>query len=115
MKSIVLLVFGVLSLFASPLGAQTTEEKAKAAFDEGTKYYKAENYLSAVEAFRRAYKLRPNWKLLYNIAQSEASANRHGTALQAFERYLADGGDQVPQGRMEEEVRGSGTTTCSFE
>jgi len=79
-----------------------SESEARAAFDEGKALFEQGKYTAAAAAFRRAYELKPNWKLLYNIGQSEAAAKRHGRALQSFEGYLSQGGDEVPMGRREE-------------
>jgi len=77
-------------------------EKAKAAFERGTSLFHDGKYEEAALAFREANELRPNWKLLYNVGQSEAAAKRHGLALQAFEEYLSMGGDEIQTGRRAE-------------
>ncbi|MBN2673405.1 MAG: tetratricopeptide repeat protein [Deltaproteobacteria bacterium] len=75
---------------------------AKEAFDEGTKLFSQKQYDEAAERFREAYALKATWKLLYNIGQAEAAAKRYGLALEAFERYLAEGGDEVENSRRSE-------------
>lgn len=85
--------------------AQTKE--ANTAFEKGKALFKAGDYAEAAEAFRKAYELRPAWKILYNIGQCAAADKRYGEAIEAFERYLAEGGDEVPkerQGSVIEEV-----------
>jgi hypothetical protein len=47
----------------------------------------------------------PSWKLLYNIGQAEAASSRYGLALDAFERYLATGGDNIPEDRREDVIK----------
>ena len=64
--------------------------------------FTGERYEEAAQAFRKAYELKPSWKLFFNIGQSEAAAKRSGLALEAFESYLAQGGDDVPEARREE-------------
>ncbi|MDD5310060.1 MAG: tetratricopeptide repeat protein [Deltaproteobacteria bacterium] len=76
--------------------------KAKAAFEEGKSLYHEGKYREAGEKFREAYARKPSWKLEYNIGQCEAMAKDYGRALEAFELYLADGGDEVPADRREE-------------
>ncbi len=75
--------------------------KARAAFDEGKGLFHDKKYAEAAIAFRRAYELKKTWKLLFNIGQSEAASNNHGLALEAFEHYLSQGGDEVPKERQQ--------------
>jgi tetratricopeptide (TPR) repeat protein len=74
-------------------------DEAKAAFDEGASLFAAGDFPEAAKAFRRAYEIKPSWRLLYNIGQSEAAAKRHGLAMDAFEKYLSQGGDDVDEAR----------------
>jgi hypothetical protein len=96
----------LLSLFSQGLSAAEgdpeegpDDARARDAFDEGKNLYNADRFIEAAEKFREAYRLRPTWKLYFNIAQSEAAAKRHGLALEAFERYLSQGGDEVQDDR----------------
>jgi hypothetical protein len=75
---------------------------AKEAFSAGRSQFESGEYAEAAASFRRAYELSPSWKLLYNVGQCEALAKRPGLALQAFEAYLSQGGDDVPPDRREE-------------
>jgi hypothetical protein len=81
-----------------------TIQHAEEAFRKGTEAFNAMDYEGASRAFRRAYELRPTWKLFYNIGQSEAAAKNHGRALEAFEAYLSQGGDDVPSERRTQVV-----------
>ncbi len=93
----------VLPFFiTSTASADDSSVKAKAAFSEGRELFKANDFKGAADAFRQAHKLAPSWKLLYNIGQSEAAATRYGLALEAFERYLARGGDEIESERQKE-------------
>ncbi len=90
-----------LACFALPLRAAENDD-AKASFEEAKQLYSQEKFPEAADAFRRAYELKPSWKLLYNIGQSEAAARRYGLALEAFEKYLAESGDEVTEERQKE-------------
>jgi hypothetical protein len=83
--------------------AEDEEKKDKAvqAFQEGKRLFQNKEFKEAAEAFRLANHLRRSWKLLYNIGQCEAAAKRYGRALDAFERYMAEGGDDIPEGRQQ--------------
>ncbi len=75
---------------------------AREKFYQGNTLFEERQYTEAADAFRAANKIKPNWKLWYNIAQSEAAAKRHGFALTAFERYLSLGGDDIDATRQKE-------------
>jgi len=81
---------------------QATADEAVEAYGDGVEHFEAGRYNQAADAFRRAVELKPSWKLHYNIGQSEAAGKRYGLALEAFEKYLVDGGDDVPADRREE-------------
>lgn len=92
----------VFTLQVQASGKKKNLDNARSLFREGAAFFKKNEYSKAAESFRAAYKMKPNWKILYNIAQSEAAAKRHGLALSAFERYLSLGGDDVVDARQNE-------------
>lgn len=100
-----LLIAGMsMMLTLSTLRAEAQTDKqgeATAAFKSGVKLFKATKYKEAVQSFRRAYELKPSWKIQYNIGQCEAALKRYGLAIEAFEAYLGEGGDEVPEDRQE--------------
>ncbi|HUT78468.1 MAG TPA: tetratricopeptide repeat protein [Polyangia bacterium] len=97
------LITVALLLAAVPARAQEPDmARARAAFAEGKKLFEEQKPAQAASAFREAYRLSPSWKIFYNIGQCEAAAKRYGLALEAFERYLAEGGDEVDAARRDE-------------
>ncbi len=102
----VVMTFIVMSavVMAIPAGSPAEDQAsadAKALFERGRQSFHDQKYSEAADAFRAAYNLKKTWKLLFNIGQAEAAARRYGLALEAFERYLAEGGDNVPGDRQE--------------
>ncbi len=89
--TIAMLMFFPLAALAGESPADQALEK----FKSGTKLFNAGSYVEAADQFRGAYELKPSYKILYNLAQSETAAKRYGVALEAFEKYLADGGDDI--------------------
>ncbi len=77
---------------------------AKDAFNEGSRLFDEGAFVEASAAFRRSMSLAPSWKLYYNIGHSEAAAKRYGMALEAFQLYLAEAGDAIPEDRETEVV-----------
>ena len=92
------LIAGLLCTFSICASADDAKEK----YLEGVSLFEKKEFKDAAAAFRAAYKMKPSWKVLYNVAQSEAAAKRHGLALEAFEAYLSEGGDDVPDTRRDE-------------
>lgn len=83
-------------------GADEVSAEAMKNFREGVKAFNVEEYQTAVKLFRAAYELNPSWKIFYNIGQCEAALKRYGLAIEAFERYLALGGDEVSAERRDD-------------
>ena len=86
---------------SSPPSPQKIEE-ARAHFTRGTELYTEGSYDLALIEFQRSYELAPSFMILYNMAQGSAQVGNHAQALRYFERYLAEGGEQVPAKRRAE-------------
>jgi len=96
-------LFVVLGFVAESFGSENeTESRALDCFQSGKDLFKSEQYAEAAAKFREAYELKPTWKLFYNIGQSEAAAKRHGLALEVFERFLSEGGDDIVEARRDQ-------------
>jgi len=95
------LALGVaLFLGASTLCAQEVEitEKARTHFRAGVNYMQdpdGARYEEAYREFRAAYTESASWKILGNLGISAMKLERDGEAIEAFRKYLAEGGDQV--------------------
>jgi tetratricopeptide (TPR) repeat protein len=91
-------------------GADATQrpqaiEQARTHFTRGTELYAEGSYELALIEFQRSYELSPSYMILYNLAQGSAQIGSFAQALRYFERYLADGADQVPAKRRAEVVK----------
>ena len=71
------------------------DEGAEAAFKRGFELFEEGNYQAALVEFKQAYKMSPNYKMLYNIGLVSKQLNDYAGALDAFTRYLNDGGTAV--------------------
>ncbi|MBN2528561.1 MAG: tetratricopeptide repeat protein [Deltaproteobacteria bacterium] len=94
--------FAFCLLAGNTLHATETSVEAKVAFEAGTKYFEQGKYIDAADSFRKAYKLKPTWRILYNLGQSECAAKRYGRAIEAFESFLIQGGDDVIEEQKDE-------------
>lgn len=72
--------------------AQDHFQRARQLFDEG-------DYSLALVEFQRAYDLSPNYRVLYNVAQVEIQLFHYAAARGALEKFLADGGSEIPAAR----------------
>lgn len=82
----------------------TREQKAEAQrrFEAGKDLYEENDFRGALIEFKRAYQLAPHFKLLYTIAQVYYQLQDYASSLQTFEKYLTDGGREVPAARRAE-------------
>lgn len=78
------------------------DEGAEAAFKRGFELFEEGNYQAALVEFKQAYKMSPNYKMLYNIGLVSKQLNDYAGALDAFTRYLNDGGTNVVVSRRVE-------------
>jgi len=103
-----LLVLAARMLGAEPAPAQTTASDAQAqaseSFELGMRLMDEQNWAGALAAFQRAYDLAPHYAVLFNIGFCRKQLQRYPEALEAFQRYLAEGGDRIrPEKRAEAE------------
>ena len=84
------------------LTKQVTQLKSRQLFLEGADFFEHKQFEDAAVMFRKAYETNPHWKVLYNIAQSETAARHYGRAMEAFEKYLSLGGDEISAERQNE-------------
>jgi hypothetical protein len=72
---------------AEPAGDDATA-RAKEAFTEGQKLYKAGKYADAVARFEAAYAAKPHPSILFNIAKCWEQLDEVAKALRSFKDYL---------------------------
>lgn len=84
--------------------AQQSEARAlaRAHFNRGVQLAKAGAYEAALAEFQQAYRISPHFSVLYNIGQAELALDRPAAALDALQRYLAEGGEQIDSARRAE-------------
>ena len=81
---------------AAPAGPELTDvEQARQRFAQGTKLYKDGDFDAALVQFERAYALKPNYKVLYNIGQTYFQLRQYVEARNAMQRYVREGGTQI--------------------
>jgi hypothetical protein len=85
--------------------AQDAKAAARAHFDRALAASNEQRFDDAAREFEEAYALAPDFKVLYNIGRVSALLGRPLRAVEAFEGYLAQGGDRVGAERRAEVQR----------
>lgn len=73
--------------------------RARAAFDRGTRRFTARRYEQALEAFLEAHSITPHPAVLFNIASCYDKLDRATEAVNTYQRYLHERGDEVEPAR----------------
>ena len=94
----------VLLLAGSPGRSDPQDNDARTAFAKGTEAYRDLAFSKALLYFKEAYRLRPSYRIQYNIAQTYLELSQPHLALTAFERYLSEGRHQIDAERRDEVV-----------
>jgi len=71
-------------------------------FSRAVQLYRDGDTQGALTAFRGAYDATKNWKILYQIAETEFAQRNYVAAVQAYEQYLEEGGDDIDSTRRAE-------------
>ncbi len=73
--------------------------QARSEFERGVTAFEAGHLTEALDAFQSAYTLSPTYRILFNIAQTQAELGRPHDAMATFQAYLAEGGDEISKKR----------------
>jgi tetratricopeptide (TPR) repeat protein len=76
-------------------------DQARQHFQRGVKAYNDGSLDAALAEFRKAYDLRPDYRVLFNIAQVQAERHDYAAALALYIEYLEMGGPNVGAERVE--------------
>jgi hypothetical protein len=98
-----ILAVAVLALCGYPATSRAAdpETEARERYGRALQLYEDGAYDAALVELKRAAELRPSYKLFYNIGQVELALNDYAAALQAYRRYLSDGGEHIQPARRE--------------
>jgi tetratricopeptide (TPR) repeat protein len=77
------------------------KREASGHFTRGAQLFQEGLYRAALVELQRAYDIAPNYRVLYNIAQTLQALGRFVEATAAYESYLAQGGSAIDQGRRQ--------------
>jgi hypothetical protein len=95
-------LFLSLLVAAPPSGAQPAKQKkvtsdaaARAAFAKGQQAVKEQQFVSAIEAFQQAYRLRPHYLVMCGIARCYQNLNDMVKAAEHYKRCLKEGAGET--------------------
>jgi hypothetical protein len=98
---IILIVLAILPLSGIAWSQETEPTpKARAHFQAGLSYIddpEGPRYEEAYREFKAAYAESPHWKILGNLGTCAFYLERDGEAIEAYEGFLARGGDRTPE------------------
>jgi len=109
----------VIAAIAGPQVAGAGEkEEARKHYDHAIELADEGQLEEAMIEFQRSYDLTNHFAVLYNIGQLFVSQAKPIEAVDAYERYLADGDKQIPQARraqVEKEIQRQKTRIATLE
>ena len=79
----------------------TRVRRAQGHFQRGVGFYEERNYDAALAEFSRAHALVPNYRVLYNLAQTQVERHDYVDAIRLFAEYLELGGAEIPPARRQ--------------
>ncbi len=82
--------------------SESDVESALHRYSRGVALSQESAFQSALLEFERAYELAPNYRVLYNIAVCRFQLGQAARAFSAYQRYLTEGGDEIPGSRRHE-------------
>lgn len=103
-------VLATALLFALPASAEEVQitDSARAHFTAGVNYLQdpdGARYEEAYREFKAAYADSPSWKILGNLGLAAMKLERDGEAIEAYEKYLKEGGEQLSEAERAEKKR----------
>lgn len=114
------LVILLVAVSGAPAVGAAPDPKLEASrhFKLGVELAEDGQYLQAAVEFQRAYEISPSFQALYNLGQAWVGANRPVEAVDALQRYLAEGAAKVPAARrkeVEESIRKQNARTGTID
>jgi hypothetical protein len=87
---------------AKPPPSSAAVEEGRAHFTRGVSLFHDGDARAALVEFKRAYEVAPNYRILYNLGETELELRDYVEALRAFKLYLKEGGMEIPEARRTE-------------
>jgi hypothetical protein len=98
---ILLLTARALLATAEARGEEPAKSEAREHFKQGVALFDERRFGDALAEFQRSYSLYPAYSTLYNIGEVSVALGRPLESVEAFEKFLAEGGPSIPAGQRE--------------
>jgi len=100
--SLLVCLLGGSAVAGAQAEASGSIEASRDHFNRGVEYVQDGDLKGALIEFKRAYAAAANYRVLYNLGQVENELRNYTEAQAYFQRYLKDGGDDIPAARRRE-------------
>jgi hypothetical protein len=101
LRRCILVALGFALLTSTAASASRPSPEAARHFDQGVKLYEEGDWRGALVEFERAYATQPNYRVLYDIGQCRFQLQDYAGALDALQKYLAEGNSDIASERRE--------------
>ena len=102
------LLIAVLFITGVARADETAKTKARQHFKQGVEQFDQRRFGDALTEFEQSYTLFPVYSTLYNVGQVHVALGHPVQAIDAYEKYLVQGGASVPadqRARVESELK----------
>ena len=102
------LLIAVLCITGVARADETAKTKARQRFKQGVEQFDQRRFGDALTEFEQSYTLFPVYSTLYNVGQVHVALGHPVQAIDAYEKYLVQGGASVPaeqRARVEAELK----------
>lgn len=96
--SAALLLLCVSSAMAAGSTGETMQD-ARARFKRGVQLYNEGSFEAALAEFNKAYQITPNYRILYNIAQTQFDLHDYVGSSKSLEQYMKEGSREISEER----------------
>jgi len=106
----------LLALTCPALAASAVSKEAQDHFKAGVSFLQdpdGARYEEAYREFKAAYAASPSWKILGNLGIAAMKLERDGEAIEAFRKYLAEGGSELDADELAQVQRDLATLEAS--
>lgn len=90
------LTFGAFGLSSMAHADDSGRVKAREHFKQGAQLFDERRFADALDQFERSYSLFAHYSTLFNIGQVRVALGHPVQAVEAFEKFLAQGGAAIP-------------------
>lgn len=97
-----LFVLSSSAMAAAPAENSNATDRARASFHHAVQLYNEGSFEAALAEFHKAYDLTPNYRLLYNIAQTYFDLHDYVSSSKSLKQYMQEGGSEISAARRAE-------------